>query len=70
MICLCTLADVSEGGTKLMVEKPSIVPENFVLLLSTGARLHRKCKVRWRSETAIGVQFVQDEAEAESDALV
>src|SRR5215212_4780845 len=60
LICPCTLADVSQGGTKLMVERPSTVPETFVLMLSSGARLHRKCKIQWRSETAIGVQFIPD----------
>ena len=59
-ICQCTMADVSQGGTRLMVEQPSLIPESFVLVLAHGARIHRKCKVRWRSETAIGVQFIRD----------
>jgi c-di-GMP-binding flagellar brake protein YcgR len=59
-ICQCTMSDVSQGGTKLMVERPSTIPESFVLVLSRDARTHRKCKVRWRSETAIGVEFIRD----------
>jgi len=60
MICECTMADVSEDGTKLIVEQPATIPESFVLVLSRGARILRKCTVRWRSDTAIGVQFVRD----------
>jgi PilZ domain-containing protein len=59
-ICQCTMADISQGGTKLIVEQPSLIPESFVLVLSRGARIHRKCKVRWRSEIAIGVEFIRN----------
>ena len=60
MICQCTMADVSDGGARLMVEDPSRVPESFVLVLSRGARAHRKCIVRWRAPAAVGVQFIKD----------
>ena len=60
MICQCKMVDVSQGGTKLMVERPSMIPESFVLVLAHSARIHRKCKVRWRSLTAIGVEFLRD----------
>jgi len=61
MICQCTMADVSEGGAKLLVEEPSKVPERLVLVLSRGAGARRECAVRWRGTTAVGVRFVQDE---------
>ncbi len=59
MICQCTMADVSEGGARLIVEEPSKVPDSLVLVLSRGARAHRKCIVRWRAAKAVGVQFVE-----------
>jgi hypothetical protein len=58
MICQRTLADVSEGGGKLLLEDASNLPDSFVLVLSFGARTHRKCSVRWRTQTAVGVQFI------------
>ena len=60
MICHCKMADVSQGGAKLLIDKPSVIPECFVLVLSYGARTRRKCKVRWRSEDSIGVEFTRD----------
>ena len=60
MMCHCKMADVSEGGAKLMVDEPSAIPECFVLVLSYGARTRRKCKVRWRSGSSIGVEFLRD----------
>jgi hypothetical protein len=60
MLCQCTMIDVSEGGARLAVEQPSQIPEFFTLVLSRGARTHRRCQVRWRSATEIGVQFSCD----------
>ena len=56
----CTMVDVSEGGARLKVEGAGSIPEYFTLVLSHGARTHRNCQVRWRSETELGVQFIRD----------
>lgn len=53
----CTLMDISVGGARLKVERPAELPEFFVLVLASGARITRHCQIRWRSETEIGVQF-------------
>jgi hypothetical protein len=55
---LCTILDISATGAKLKAQDPANVPEEFVMLLSTNAQVHRRCKVTWRSETEIGVIFV------------
>jgi PilZ domain len=60
LLCQCTMIDVSEGGARLKLEDPAKIPEFFRLVLSRGARIHRSCQVRWRSETEIGVQFRSD----------
>ena len=59
LICQCKMADVSQGGARLVLEDASLVPDAFVLVLSQGSRAHRKCKVRWRAATAVGVEFVR-----------
>ncbi len=54
----CIVADVSEGGARLDCGDPAGVPEEFVLILTDrqeGAR--RRCRVIWRSEKQIGVEF-------------
>lgn len=53
----CMIADVSEGGARLVVLSPAGVPDTFLLALSRNARTFRRCTVRWRSKSEIGVQF-------------
>jgi PilZ domain len=54
----CTVCNVSATGARLKLEMSEGVPDEFELLLSRNAPLHRRCKVVWRSESNIGVRFV------------
>jgi PilZ domain len=51
----CTLFDVSQKGAKLIAQTIDDIPSEFVLLLG-GA--YRKCRVVWRKERQMGVQFI------------
>jgi hypothetical protein len=54
----CIVADISESGARLDCGDPVSVPDEFVLILSDrhdAARRH--CRVVWRSETQIGIEF-------------
>ena len=53
----CAILDVSEGGARLRVTRPADIPDSFILALSQNAKAFRRCQVRWRSETELGVQF-------------
>ncbi len=54
----CTLQDISEGGAKLQLIGPDVLPQEFNLLLAMGPKTSRRCKLVWRSEDYIGVQFL------------
>jgi PilZ domain len=54
----CTMLDVSANGAKIKLQVGDQVPDEFILLLSKGGKVSRQCKVSWRRETEIGVQFV------------
>jgi len=54
----CLILDLSGTGARLETNAPKALPAEFILLLSHDGRLHRKCSVAWRSETAIGVRFL------------
>lgn len=58
MVGLCTVLNMSSTGA--MIESPlaSGVPNEFILLLSKDGKVRRQCKISWRTETAIGAQFV------------
>jgi hypothetical protein len=53
----CVVSDISDSGARLHVENTKIVPDNFVLLLSTTGKPKRKCRVVWRKDGQIGVEF-------------
>lgn len=52
----CVIADISASGARLTVDDVRLVPDEFVLALST--ELMRKCRVMWRRKTQVGVKFV------------
>jgi hypothetical protein len=55
----CLILDLSGTGARLETNASKALPDEFILLLSHDGRLHRKCAVAWRSETAIGVRFLR-----------
>ena len=54
----CILLDVSKVGATLSVDDVGAIPDTFVLMLSSGGGVRRKCKVMRRSIQDIGVQFI------------
>jgi hypothetical protein len=53
----CSIADISETGARLMLEHDQELPENFLLLLTANGGARRNCRVVWRTEAVIGVEF-------------
>jgi hypothetical protein len=53
----CVVADISETGARLKVEELESIPEEFILVLSRRAGTRRRCRVAWRNEGHIGVEF-------------
>ena len=56
----CNLLDISDGGARLSFNRPAELPEHFLLVLSLNEGAFRRCEVRWRSETELGVQFYKE----------
>ena len=45
----CSIADISESGARLTLERDDeVVPDTFVLLLTPDGRTRRQCRVVWR----------------------
>jgi hypothetical protein len=57
---VCTLCDASEEGAQLAVADPQGVPDTFILALSADGAARRHCRVVWRTEMQIGVEFVRE----------
>lgn len=56
----CALCDASQEGAQLAVTDPAALPDEFILALSSDGAARRRCRVTWRAEDSIGVQFLKD----------
>jgi hypothetical protein len=56
----CTFCDASQEGAQLAVVEPDSVPDEFILALSADGAARRRCRVAWRAENQIGVEFLKD----------
>src|SRR4051794_20994645 len=55
----CVLWDMSETGARLSAARSNFLPAGFKLLLTKDRRAQRQCRVVWRTDGQLGVQFIQ-----------
>jgi len=53
----CTVRNISETGAKLEVYRP-VIQNTFVLVFNLD-QSRRACRVVWRKDSLIGVQFIR-----------
>ena len=56
----CVIADMSEGGVRLLTEGVEL-PDEFILLAEGIEPAGRKCRVVWRLDNEIGAEFADDD---------
>lgn len=52
----CMVRNLSSTGAKVVIESSTGVPDGFLLRFEDGSE--KKCVVRWRKMTELGVEFV------------
>jgi hypothetical protein len=55
----CMVWDESDTGMRLVVNTPNEIPDTFYVYTSLDSTSRRHCRVVWRSETQIGVEFLR-----------
>ena len=55
----CTILDISEGGAKVEVPEIDIIPVHFKLYVPDSDQIF-SCRVVWRDENHLGLQFTDD----------
>jgi hypothetical protein len=60
----CVVSDVSDTGARIDVQDSKIIPDSFVLMLTSNGAARRYCRVVWRKPTQVGVKFERNMAEA------
>jgi PilZ domain len=53
----CLIVDMSVTGARISAPDTAL-PNDFTLLLSREGPVRRNCKVVWRRDSTVGVQFV------------
>jgi PilZ domain-containing protein len=53
----CTLSDFSNGGAKISGIAAHEIPDEFMLNMGRGLGRARRCRVVWRADDTVGVQF-------------
>jgi hypothetical protein len=53
------LWDISDGGARSAAPRANVLPVAFNLFLSKDERSRRVCRVVWRNDSYMGVQFVE-----------
>jgi hypothetical protein len=51
--------DFSTGGAKIKLDLSVDLPERFLIVLSEGGEVQRRCRLIWRTAGEVGVRFVQ-----------
>ena len=54
----CVLGNMSDTGAKLLFTELPELPDQFILRLSVDGRVARKCRVAWKTDKEMGVQFI------------
>src|SRR5215475_4077428 len=64
----CIVRDLSDGGACLQVNATTAVPPSFELIVDGGNEASRSSRVAWRSDTRIGVEFLDAGKRGSADA--
>lgn len=59
----CFVWDESNSGARITVDRTADIPEVFFLYFSLDFSSRRKCRIAWRSDHQIGVEFVSESAD-------
>lgn len=54
----CVVVDESRKGARLAVDAPNEIPDNFYIYMSLESTSRHHCRVAWRSDKQIGVEFL------------
>jgi hypothetical protein len=54
----CVVMDETHKGARLAVADPGGIPDNFYIYLTLESTSRRDCRVAWRSDKQVGVEFL------------
>lgn len=57
---VCVIWDISQGGARVAVANPQSIPDEITLLLKRDAMHGTRCRVVWRTDDQIGLEFLEN----------
>ena len=64
----CIVSNFSNGGAKIVGVKATTIPEEFALRITCHDSRIRKCRVLWRSDDTLRVEFTDSVTNAKESA--
>jgi hypothetical protein len=64
----CIVSNFSNGGAKISGVLTDTIPDEFALRITSRDDRIRRCRVRWRSDDALGIEFTDGAATSEKTA--
>jgi PilZ domain len=61
----CIVSDFSSGGAKITGVMAKTIPDEFKLRIAPGQGRARTCRVVWRTDNSLGVEFTDCGAQEE-----
>jgi hypothetical protein len=65
----CTLMDLSKSGARLTISDVYDLPENFALHVTREFKPGRVCRIIWRRDHEVGVEFLSAGIPRKQNAL-
>jgi hypothetical protein len=56
----CMLCEASQEGAQLAVAEPNSLPNEFILALSCDGAVRRRCRMVWRTDARVGVEYLEN----------
>ena len=65
----CIVSNFSNGGAKIVGVKATTIPDEFALRITCHDSRIRRCRVLWRSDDTLRVEFTDSVASAKKAAV-
>jgi hypothetical protein len=65
----CIVSNFSNGGAKITNVRATTIPDEFALRITSHDTRMRKCRVLWRSDDTLRVEFTDRVTSAEQPAV-
>jgi hypothetical protein len=60
----CTVRDIADNGAQIAIDDSRDLPDEFLIRMASSGFPIRRCRLIWRTDFAIGVEFMAPSQDA------